>query len=565
MPVFVHGLRLALLFQNTFDTFKTLKVPPPSRSSRSNGQPSKNAMAKRKRDMKGCLAVWMVWCCLLVYERNIERLVSLFIPFYDEVKALLLLFFLFTRARGAEPIYLHVIRPLVKPYTATLDALLDVARMFGDILFVLASYPIRAIASWIPWAGLDGQFSSQRASSTFQPNHASFDTTSADPQLVDSRARGDDSRGSMFAESRTQGPQSRGCPAESSSSSLDPAMPSSAASLSATLQYQIWHPPASSYDDPDGVPSSGIQTVTHIESHDSVQEMHTEEWRKYPDFPSAYPPTPIAPTRNLPPFQLGEADEEEPSLPPVQVFDQSLLTSRVPLNPGLADSLSDNVNTFRVHSEISPKFDKTLRTPAPHFGTFASPSSVASPLSALNFASGLSSPTALSNTFSTTTTTADEQSSLATPMDTELSSSETIEPFNSPAAPPGRIRKRALPRSFSPEKKRKARTRMSPVKKRTVVKRPLIQPRVGAVPRRKAMRSQPTSTGPSEASSTTASDDDDDEGGDTASTSSSIGDQPVRPAVKKRKVFVPNATGKAAPLAVPTRSSSRLAATVRKQ
>ncbi|KAF8915194.1 hypothetical protein CPB85DRAFT_1433104 [Mucidula mucida] len=442
MPVFVHGLRLALLFQNTFDTFKTLKAPPPSRSSRSNGQPSKNAMAKRKRDMKGCLAVWMVWCCLLVYERNIERLVSIFIPFYDEVKALLLLFFLFTRARGAEPIYLHVIRPLLKPYTATLDALLDVARMFGDILFVLASYPIRAIASWIPWAGFDGQFSSQHASLF------AADPTSADPQRVDSRARDDNSRGIMFEESRTQGPQSRSGPAESSSSSLDPAMQSSSANVSATLQYQIWHPPASSYDDLQGVPSSGNQT--HIESHDLVQEIHTDEWRKYPEFPSAYPPTPIAPTRKLPPAQPGdkhsssqfssiqEADEDEYSLPPVQVFDQSLLTSRVPLNPSLDDSLSDNVNTSWVHSKVSPEgfpvavegdvsvsdddlydeedeFDKTLRTPAAHFGTFASPSSVASPLSTLDFASGLSSPTAFSNTFSTTITTSDEQSFLTTP------------------------------------------------------------------------------------------------------------------------------------------------------
>lgn len=116
MPIFVHVLRLALLFQNTFDTFKTLKLPPPSRSARNVGLPSKSALARRKRDMKGCLAVWIIWvrllnfheyqqsssslqCSLLLYERNVERVVSIFIPFYDEVKALLLLFFLFTRAR----------------------------------------------------------------------------------------------------------------------------------------------------------------------------------------------------------------------------------------------------------------------------------------------------------------------------------------------------------------------------------------------------------------------------------------------------------------------------------
>ncbi|PBK93877.1 hypothetical protein ARMGADRAFT_902046, partial [Armillaria gallica] len=143
MPLFVEILRHIVLFQNTFDTFKTLKLPPPSRSSRNGGLPSARAMQQRKRDMKGCLAVWIVWCCFMAYERFLEGIFSLFIPFYDEVKALTLLFLLVTRAKGAEPIYLHVIRPLLKPYTASVDALLDLARMFGDIIFVLSTFPIR--------------------------------------------------------------------------------------------------------------------------------------------------------------------------------------------------------------------------------------------------------------------------------------------------------------------------------------------------------------------------------------------------------------------------------------
>ena len=57
MPLVVPILRLFMLFLNVFETFKTMK--PPSR--RRGGQPSVRAITQRKRDMKGCLAVWVVW------------------------------------------------------------------------------------------------------------------------------------------------------------------------------------------------------------------------------------------------------------------------------------------------------------------------------------------------------------------------------------------------------------------------------------------------------------------------------------------------------------------------
>lgn len=60
MPLFVPVLRLAMLFLNVYDSYKTLKFPPPS-SRRNDGLPSVRAMTQRKRDMKGCLAVWIVW------------------------------------------------------------------------------------------------------------------------------------------------------------------------------------------------------------------------------------------------------------------------------------------------------------------------------------------------------------------------------------------------------------------------------------------------------------------------------------------------------------------------
>ncbi|KAF9266165.1 hypothetical protein L218DRAFT_817112, partial [Marasmius fiardii PR-910] len=139
MALFAPILRLCLLFLNVYGTFKTLKPPRVSSRSRT-GLPSQASMMQRKREMKGCLAVWVVWTCLAIYERHLERIVSLFIPFYDEFKSMVLLFLITTRARGAEPIFLHVIRPLFRPYTATIDTALDLFRMIGDIIYAVLAF-----------------------------------------------------------------------------------------------------------------------------------------------------------------------------------------------------------------------------------------------------------------------------------------------------------------------------------------------------------------------------------------------------------------------------------------
>ncbi|PCH40976.1 hypothetical protein WOLCODRAFT_46374, partial [Wolfiporia cocos MD-104 SS10] len=139
MPLIVPILRLAYVFLNVFDTFKTLRRPPVS--SRDGGRPSSRAMSQRKRAMKGCMTVWLVWVCFVIYERTIDQMVRLFVPFYDEFKSGVILFFLFTRARGAEPIFLHVLRPFIKPYAEILDPILDVIFNVGDFVLLAASLP----------------------------------------------------------------------------------------------------------------------------------------------------------------------------------------------------------------------------------------------------------------------------------------------------------------------------------------------------------------------------------------------------------------------------------------
>jgi hypothetical protein len=75
MGLVVLFLRCYLVFQNVFITFKTLKLPPPS--SRNNGQPSVRALTQRKRDMKGCMAIWIVWVSRVTF-RALDQVTKLF-------------------------------------------------------------------------------------------------------------------------------------------------------------------------------------------------------------------------------------------------------------------------------------------------------------------------------------------------------------------------------------------------------------------------------------------------------------------------------------------------------
>lgn len=38
-------------------------------------------------------------CCFAAYERTLDGIIGIFIPFYSEIKSLVILFFLLTRAR----------------------------------------------------------------------------------------------------------------------------------------------------------------------------------------------------------------------------------------------------------------------------------------------------------------------------------------------------------------------------------------------------------------------------------------------------------------------------------
>jgi hypothetical protein len=160
--------------------------------------------------------------------------------------------------------------------------------------------------------------------------------------------------------------------------------------------HHIWHPPPSSYSDddekpPDSTPNTGPRHEL-VKDLDLQQRAEVDEWRQYPPFPSAYPPTPIAtvssglptnpshPPRRLQDTTLAEISEDEP----LQDFRGSLLPLRKPLNPsyvGLSDDhltntgvqsdLFDDKMAVDTDSEITDMDDEedafniTLRTPLP--------------------------------------------------------------------------------------------------------------------------------------------------------------------------------------------------------
>ncbi|KAI0068741.1 hypothetical protein BV25DRAFT_1817654 [Artomyces pyxidatus] len=404
MGLVVLALRSYLVFQNIFITFKTLRPPPPS--SRNNGKPSVRALTQRKRDMKGCMAIWIVWCCLATYEANLERIVSIFIPFYDEIKSVVLVFFILSRARSAEPIYLHVIRPLVKPYVATLDSVLDFIHNVGDFILLVLSLPFHGVWSW--WHGsrsYDGQIALTEADSESIRSYGD-DRLAASPAWSDASALPDDRVASG------ENLQHRSSATRQASEQLSrfyaPPRPSS------SENHQIWYPPPSSYaaaQDEDIRPDPVVSSIT---SSMSMPEPHiptiganngaVDEWRLYPPFPSAYPPTPLRPSAGISmpepihptqfgiiPEHVGSAEldasdrrrdvETLQSKGNEQDFGRSLLLPREPFNPGSDGSLSDDIHMYGVREETryivsdddadeqddyeteEDDFDVTLRTP----------------------------------------------------------------------------------------------------------------------------------------------------------------------------------------------------------
>ncbi|KAI9000721.1 hypothetical protein BD414DRAFT_472541 [Trametes punicea] len=359
MPLVVPLLRLAYVFLNIFDTFKVLRLPPPS--ARNGGRPSARAMSQRKRAMKGTMTVWMVWACFTLYERWLETIVWLFIPFYSEIKALVIIFFLLTRAKGAEPIFLHILRPAIKPYSGPLDTLFDWLASTGDLLILVASIPLQYTGDYY-----------RRWTSALDPPDVDIRSWHCDTPRGGGRLRAYVSE--VNGESRPH--VSR----DMCTGSMRPTR-SAATSGSSSPAHQIWYPPPSAYADEAALnPHSGLPTppIERQPPPPAPPSGIVDEWRQYPPFPSAYPATPMPATSRLPSaapsiaaprpvrpsgaqfssIEEGSSDEDENANPATrQGFRVSLQLPREPRNPGSDGDLSDENQMKGVQRTQSPEHE----------------------------------------------------------------------------------------------------------------------------------------------------------------------------------------------------------------
>ncbi|TFK29024.1 hypothetical protein FA15DRAFT_664677 [Coprinopsis marcescibilis] len=592
MPLFVPVLRGVMLFMNVYESYKTLKPPPPS--TRNPTRPSVRAATQRKRDLKGCMAIWIVWCSFALYERFIESIVNLFIPFYDEFKSLAMLFLILTRARGAEPIFLHVLRPLIRPYDSTIDGTLDVLRMTGDFVFALASFPVHLGLKWLhsryhlygrPESDVDSGSESganQAADMVFADDPsdevAGLTQRSSDSIDVTPKRNPPPRRGSAD----TIQASSRITDGGASTQSIIRRSPQTRAQNGAQA-HEIWHPPRSAYDDAGSLTTS--PNLSNMGSPPALQQStvveEIEEWRKYPAFPSAYPPTPLTTTSHLAmataamSSQLFAPIPEEPHLLPRQDFRRSLKQPRKPLDPGFADDLSDYsdqpVGIHHFHSftgtsatavdseddnvsddtsyDEEDSFDKTLRTPLQPYGSLRSR---ALP-QALPLSSFPSQSTAVNSvdTASSLRTRAlsDAASSPVSPSDSFSGASSAME--MEATAKPGDIKPQAR-RLDSTMPKNKERQPLQPQRR--------TRPRPSPVKKRKVSRPQPLDDGTSTTASDFTADDDAEpssaEGKEGAKDFYVPGDQKVRDPKRRRVIGATTAPRKIPASATSTRAVS---------
>ena len=92
-------------------------------------------------------------------------------------------------------------------------------------------------------------------------------------------------------------------PAYSEHPSHDP--PRYSQTLSRCNGHQIWYPPASAYP-----PSSQEVPIATLDLPGTAPEYHSPEWRTYPAFPSAYPPTPLPASASLPSSVTRRSDND---------------------------------------------------------------------------------------------------------------------------------------------------------------------------------------------------------------------------------------------------------------
>lgn len=191
---------------------------------------------------------------------------------------------------------------------------------------------------------------------------------------------------------RRSGSPTRSITAESSGSSGSPGLESNffQSPPGAAPAPLVWYPPKQAYAD-EGLEAPDADTTVRPSDRQSTlarEHQQFEEWRQYPAFPSAYPPTPLPITTKLTVASAAYAAIEEEA--PLQDFRPSLVPPREPLNPSHAGDSSDNNVSYTPGNsnltideedgsmstdeeyEEEDAFNITLRTPLKPLGSLRS-------------------------------------------------------------------------------------------------------------------------------------------------------------------------------------------------
>ena len=236
--------------------------------------------------------------------------------------------------------------------------------MVGDFLIAVSIHPVRLVVQW--WK--------ERFASYFQPSDddssddssneattsdvsSAFFASSAQHLRPSPRVGGRSSNGISNQDSHRyiSGPNRKRGP--SHEESIPVSRPSSSRQASRTLPtadnnngemgsstsptlHQIWYPPNASYA-VNGIDRRLVdRTLPRVsvdvkEQVTILAEQQTDEWRQYPPFPSAYPPTPIATTSRLVSNSIGPSLSIYPPIPEElsSGFHKSPLLPRERINP----------------------------------------------------------------------------------------------------------------------------------------------------------------------------------------------------------------------------------------
>ena len=238
---------------------------------------------------------------------------------------------------------------MIKPHAHAIDAILENIHLFGDFLVVLISWPIQSIYGW--YKGF---------TFTFPWNSSAADE---DLQSVSS----DDSRPQSRLKQRPQA-HTRQRSTISTGNAQD--------SVDGFGAHQIWYPPPPAYEEEDhSQVRPPLPSVPSLAPGLYPSTRGSDDWRKYPDCPAAYPLSPVLDPTPPPGFRIVAPVPKRPS----EVIDidnmsenesaddetrpgfhRSLLLSREFVNPDSVVRLSDQNSTRGVQPEEKTKKRKRM-------------------------------------------------------------------------------------------------------------------------------------------------------------------------------------------------------------